>query len=134
MLHFGAYDLSFQPSSLNFSKDPALVLDLDLMKHYNAAYLPGKSSDEMKSPAISPMFADLYQFELPPALLTCGTEDMLLDDTVFLGVKWQMAGGEAVVKIYPGGPHGFIMFPADTMQCSKDGMDDLLAFIRSKLP
>ncbi|KAL9105237.1 MAG: hypothetical protein Q9227_009554 [Pyrenula ochraceoflavens] len=128
-----SYDLSFQPSSLNFDKDPTLVLDLDLMKAYNKAYLPGKSDEERKSPKISPLFADLYRLKLPSAFFTCGTEDMLLDDTVFMGVKWQMAGGEAVVKIYPGGPHGFIMFPPESMQCAKDGMDDTLAYIQSKL-
>lgn len=134
LLHFGVYDLSFTPQAFTWKKDPCLILDLDLMQAYRAAYLPGRSEAEMKTPDISPLYADLHQFELPAAFMTCGTEDLLLDDTVFFGTKWQMAGGEATVKIYPGAPHGFIAFPADQLESAKEGMEDALNFIRSKLP
>lgn len=133
LLHFGAYDLSLAPQTFTWKREPCLILDLDLMQAYIAAYLPGKSVAELKSPDISPLYADLYQLRLPPALMTCGTEDVLLDDTVFMGTKWQMAGGEAVVKIYPGAPHGFIAFPADQLDAAREGMEDTLTFIRSKL-
>lgn len=133
VLHFGAYDLSFTPQTFTWKKDPCLVLDFDLMKSYMAAYLPGKSMAEVKAPEISPLYADLYPLRLPPALLTCGTEDVLLDDTIFMGTKYQMAGGEAVVKIYPGAPHGFILFSADQLEAAQEGMEDTITFIQSKL-
>ncbi len=44
------------------------------------------------------------------ALFTCGTSDLLLDDTVMMSCKWLMAGGKAIVKIYEGAPHGFSAF------------------------
>jgi uncharacterized protein (DUF39 family) len=33
--------------------------------------------------------------------------DPLLDDTVFMGTKWMMAGADAVVRLYSGAHHGF---------------------------
>ena len=44
-------------------------------------------------------------------LLLVGTEDPLLDDTLLMGTKWLACGGEAVVKVFPGGAHGFTMIP-----------------------
>lgn len=34
---------------------------------------------------------------LPPILVECETEDCILEDTVLIALRWQMAGGEAVV-------------------------------------
>lgn len=78
--------------------------------HFTDAFLPGTTAAQKKDPKISPFYEDLEAFRgrLPKALFTCGTADPLLDDTVLMGVKWLMAGGEAVVKIYEGAPHAFI--------------------------
>jgi acetyl esterase/lipase len=40
--------------------------------------------------------------KLPPAFFTCGTDDPLLDDSVLFSTKWLMAGGQAILRIYPG--------------------------------
>jgi acetyl esterase/lipase len=56
----------------------------------------------------------------------CGTQDMLLDDTVFMSCKWQMAGGRVVTKVYPGASHGFILFEG---KCQKDAFADIKAFL-----
>jgi len=69
---------------------------------------------------------------LPPALFTCGTADPLLDDTVMMSTKWMMAGAEAVVKIYPGAPHGFIVFPPDVLEAAKQGLADVKTFLEEK--
>ena len=58
--------------------------------------------------------------------------DMLVDDTAFMSVKWQMAGGEAVVKFYPGAPHGFVSFPPDKMPAAKEAVETILDFFSSK--
>ena len=110
LLHFGAYDLSWTPSVFNFKKAETLILDRDLMEHFIEAALPGLTLEERKHPSVSPLYANLMDLKLPSALFTCGTEDCLLDDTLFMSTKWLMAGGEAIVKIVPGGAHGCELF------------------------
>lgn len=133
VLNFGAYDLSFLPQARNFSKPVPLILDHDIMVHFMDAFLPGRAPEERKDPSISPLYKDLTGLKLPSALFTCGTEDCLLDDTVFMGVKWQMAGAEAVVKIFPGGPHGFVMFPPDQAETAREGLEVIREYLVSKL-
>jgi acetyl esterase/lipase len=108
LLHFGAYDLSWTPSVYNFKKPETLVLDRDLMDHFIEVFLPGMTHEEKKHPSVSPLYANLMGLKLPPALFTCGTEDCLLDDTMFMATKWMMAGGDTIVKIIPGGCHGYV--------------------------
>ena len=47
-----------------------------------SATCPGSTDDERRDPSISPAFADLH--DLPPALMSVGTSDHLLDDTLML--------------------------------------------------
>jgi acetyl esterase/lipase len=110
ILNFGTYDLSNLPQVFNFS--PELVMNLERVNRFLDAFLPGTTTEERKSPSISPFYEDLEKFRgrLPKALFVCGTADCLLDDTVMMGTKYLMAGGEAVIKIYEGGCHGFIAF------------------------
>ena len=57
-----------------------------------------------------------------------------MDDTMFMSTKWVMAGGEAVVKIVPGAPHGYIMFPRGTKGSGVDeGMKAVEDFMLSKM-
>ncbi|OCT54698.1 hypothetical protein CLCR_03008 [Cladophialophora carrionii] len=136
LLHFGCYSMIWTPQVYNFQRSPPLVLDRDLMDHYIDVFLPGKSDTEKRHPAISPLFTDLEPLRgrLPPALFTCGTDDCLLDDTMFMSVKWLMAGGEAVVKIIPGAPHGYIMFPRSMKGSgAAEGMKAVEDFMLSKL-
>ncbi|EXJ79683.1 hypothetical protein A1O3_07964 [Capronia epimyces CBS 606.96] len=136
LLHFGCYSLIWTPSVYNFQKPQLLILDRDLMHHFAEAFCPGMSEDQKRHPSVSPLYTDLEALrgKLPPALFTCGTEDCLLDDTVFMSTKWLMAGGEAIVKIVPGAPHGFIFFPRSMKESgSDDGMNAVEDFMRSKL-
>lgn len=71
--------------------------------------------------------------KLPPALFTCGSEDPLLDDTVFMGAKWQMWGNEAVVKVYNGAPHGFIGNPVGTIKSVEEGLQDSVKFVKANI-
>lgn len=115
ILHYGSYDLTFTPSPYLFNPPEVLVLDKDLMEHYADVFLPGMSHEERRHPSVSPLYADLQQLRgrLPPALFTCGTSDCLLDDTIFMSAKYQMAGGETDVRIVPGAVHGYSMYPKD---------------------
>lgn len=134
LLHFGCYSLDWTPSVYNLRRgQPPLVVSRDLINDFRDAFLPGWSHEMLKNPLVSPLFASLERFRgiLPPALFTCGTEDYLLDDTLFMSVKWLAAGGESVLKIIPGAPHGYILFPP-TLPGSGAGMgmhavDDFIA-------
>jgi len=37
--------------------------------------------------------------------------DPLLDDSLFMAARWEAAGNWAELAIYPGGIHGFNLFP-----------------------
>lgn len=136
LLHFGCYSMIWTPYVYHFVKSEILVLDRDLMDHYVDVFLPGMTDEEKRHPSVSPLFTNLEPLrgKLPPALFTCGTQDCLLDDTMFMSTKWLMAGGEAVVKIVPGAPHGFIMYPRDSKGSgAADGLNALEEFVASRL-
>jgi acetyl esterase/lipase len=68
-------------------------------------FLPEHDAEARRDPDVSPLYADLR--DLPPALLSVGTLDPLLDDSLFLAARWRQAGGWADVRVYEGAPHGF---------------------------
>ena len=108
-LVFGAYDLSRTPSQRGTGIDPAH----DILDASGAAldlYLPGMSSEERRDPDVSPLYADLRG--LPPAIFSVGTADHLLDDTLFMAARWEAAGNEHELYVYPGTPHGCIALPS----------------------
>jgi len=132
LLHFGAYDLSgFFPMVDHHER--GLIIDRDIMQHYIDVFVPNTTPMQRRDSTISPFFADIRGLKLPPALFTCGTEDPLLDDTVMMGAKWMMWGNEAVVRIYNGAPHGYIMFPPGTCDAVQQGLDASTQFILEKL-
>jgi acetyl esterase len=106
-LVYGAFDMSMTPSQRRFGDTPRLVLrTIDIVQFANA-FLP--TLTERRDPDISPLFADLKG--LCPALFSVGTADALLDDTLFMHARWLAAGNAAELAIYPGGAHGFTLFP-----------------------
>lgn len=114
LFNYGCFDISgFLPQAWHF--DAGLVLDVEIMQKFTEAYQPGTTQEQRRDPKISPLFKNLNELGekgvLPPALFTCGTLDPLLDDSVLMATKWMIAGAEAVLKIYPGAPHGFTLFP-----------------------
>jgi acetyl esterase/lipase len=106
-LVYGAYDLSMTPSQRAFGDHRRLVLrTIDMQQFYNA-FLP--TITDRRVPDISPLYANLTG--LCPALFSVGTADALLDDTLFMHARWIAAGNDAELAIYPGGAHGFTLFP-----------------------
>jgi len=58
---------------------------------------------DMKDPLISPVYGDMAGF--PPTILTSGTRDLLLSNTVRVHRKLRQAGVEAVLQVYEGQSH-----------------------------
>jgi acetyl esterase/lipase len=85
---------------------PATVGRTSLRK-YVEAHLPPPL--DPRDPDISPLYADLPG--LPPAIAV-GTDDPLLDDSLFLSARWIAAGNPAELAIYPRArAHGFTLLP-----------------------
>jgi acetyl esterase/lipase len=124
LLHFGCFSMIWTPQVYNFAKgEDILVLDREIMDHYLEVFLPNSTDEQKRDPKVSPLYANLEKLRgrLPPALFTCGTEDCLLDDTVFMAAKWRMAGAETQVKIVPGACHGYIGFPRGMKGSGSEG-------------
>jgi epsilon-lactone hydrolase len=58
---------------------------------------------DLKDPLISPIYGDMHGF--PPAILTTGTRDLLLSNTVRTHRKLRRAGVEADLNVYEGQSH-----------------------------
>ncbi|MBV8949314.1 MAG: alpha/beta hydrolase [Actinobacteria bacterium] len=125
-LVFGAYDLSRTPSQRGVGIAPETdILDntgfpLDL-------YLPGMDPERRRDPDVSPLYADLRG--LPPALFSVGTNDHLLDDTLFMAARWEAAGNSTELLVYPDTPHGCIALPS----VAAHFFPRLFAFVRERI-
>ena len=118
---YGAFDLSLTPSQRLFGNTRLVLRTIDMQQFYNA-FLP--TTTDRRVPDISPLYADLKN--LCPALFTVGTKDALLDDTLFMHARWVAAGNGAELAIYPGGAHGFTLFPNDLSGSATARMDAFL--------
>ena len=118
---YGAFDLSLTPSQRQFGDTRLVLRTIDMQQFYNA-FLP--TIVERRDPDISPLYADLKG--LCPALFSVGTRDALLDDTLFMHARWVVAGNPAELAIYPGGAHGFTLFPNELSKQATARMDAFL--------
>ena len=92
------------------ASDDSLVLRRTDMEAFGRLYLGDDDYESRVDPDVSPLYADLSG--LPPALFTVGGADPLLDDSLFMAARWQVAGNHAELAFYPECPHGFDMFPS----------------------
>ena len=118
---YGAFDLSMTPSQRQFGDRRLILRTIDMTQFYNA-FLP--MITDRRVPDISPLYADLKG--LCPALFSVGTKDALLDDSLFMHARWIAAGNQAELAIYPGGAHGFTLFPNDLSKSASARMDAFL--------
>ena len=137
LLHYGCFSLRWLPSVYEVSRRvPSLVLDLRILSAFRDAFVPGWTDATLDKAELSPLYAELDRLrgKLPPTLFTCGTEDYLLDDTLFMSTRWLVAGGEVTVKIIPGAPYGFMSFPRDTEGSgSAEGRDIMDSFLAARM-
>lgn len=106
-LCYGVYDLTLTPSARGWDDARGGVLTAARMRWYAEQYVPDLA--DRRDPEASPLYARLAG--LPPALLTVGTEDPLLDDTLFLYARLLAARSSARLQVVPGAGHSFTMMP-----------------------
>jgi len=108
-LVFGVFDIANTPSQRGLSAQRD-VLSPSRITFFMECFTPGMTSDERRHPDVSPLWADLHG--LVPALFSVGTEDHLVDDTLFMAARWQLAGNHTELLVYPEGPHACIAMPS----------------------
>ncbi|MBS1891923.1 MAG: alpha/beta hydrolase, partial [Actinobacteria bacterium] len=76
-------------------------------------------------PDISPLYGDLH--DLPPALLTIGTLDPVLEDSLLMAMRLSAAGGQVDLRVYPECGHGFLSFPIEMARAANEDFESWLA-------
>jgi acetyl esterase len=124
-LVFGVYDLSGTPTARGARpSDVTDLLEGSTFEFINECYVPGRTLEEARDPAVSPLYADLTG--LPPALFTVGSADHLLDDTLFMAARWAAYGNEAELAVYPDCIHAFTAMPTELSKRANERIDAFL--------
>ena len=124
-LCYGGYDMSGTPSTvLQRGKVPYATGD----GGQREMYLPNRTLEQLRDPAVSPMWAELHH--LPPAVLTVGTADWLLDESLLLANRLAAAGNDVDLAVYPEGPHGIESMPTELGKVAREHIYD---FLRTRL-
>jgi acetyl esterase/lipase len=126
-LCYGAFDLSGTPSTVLLrGKVPYATEHGERTNRRH--YLGDRSDAEVRDPAISPLYADLH--DLPPMLLSVGTADWLLDDSLFFAARLEAAGNAVELAVYPEAPHGIDGAPTKMGEVCRQRIYD---FLRDRL-
>jgi len=80
---------------------------------------------DMKDPLLSPVYGDMKGF--PPTILTSGTRDLLLSNTVRVHRKLRQAGVDATLQVYEGMSHAHYIRD-DTAPETKEVFEEIAAF------
>ena len=94
-----------------------------LVKHY----CPGGDPDD---PRISPLRGDVAG--LPPTLLQCSADEMLLDASVRMAAKMKTAGVDVTLQVWPEVFHVW-QLAADVLPEARRAIDDIVGFMRTRL-
>lgn len=121
-LSYGNYDTSMSPSQKWIGELGVLLRTVDI-ESCSDAYCPDRAL--RRDPDVSAIYANLR--DMPPALLSVGTLDPFLDDSLFMYSRWIAAGNRAELAVYPGAPHGFNLFPLAVTREANARIDAFLA-------
>ncbi|WP_428699965.1 alpha/beta hydrolase [Stappia sp.] len=117
----GCYDLRLTPSARNWG-DAKLVLNTRDLTMFARHYLA--HGQDPATPDVSPLLANLAG--LMPAHFVVGSEDPLLDDTLFMEARWRAAGNSTDLAVHPGGCHVFQHFDLEIARASNLAIDRFL--------
>jgi epsilon-lactone hydrolase len=92
-----------------------------------AVYAHGR---DLKDPLLSPVYGDMHGF--PPAILTTGTRDLLLSNTVRVHRKLREAGVDAQLEVFEGQSHAQYQ-PDDRAPETKEAFGEITAFFDKHL-
>jgi acetyl esterase/lipase len=108
-LVFGIFDVGGTPSQRGVGAGPD-ILSVSQIEFFSELFTPGMTNEERSNNTdLSPLYADLRG--LVPALFTVGTADHLIDDTLFMADRWELAGNRTERLVYPESPHACIAMP-----------------------
>ena len=85
---------------------------------------------DLKDPQLSPIYGDFHGF--PPAILTTGTRDLFLSNTVRVHRKLRRAGVEAELDVFEGQSHGQYAAGADVPE-TREAFAAIAAFFDAHL-
>jgi monoterpene epsilon-lactone hydrolase len=85
---------------------------------------------DLKDPLLSPVYGDMKGF--PPTILTSGTRDLLLSNTVRVHRKLRQAGVDAALQVYEGQSHAHY-YRDDTSPEAKEAFEEIAAFFDKHL-
>jgi monoterpene epsilon-lactone hydrolase len=80
---------------------------------------------DLKDPMLSPVYGDMHGF--PPAILTTGTRDLLLSNTVRVHRKLRQAGVDAELQVYEGQSHAHYMRDSSAPE-TKEAFEEIARF------
>ncbi len=80
---------------------------------------------DLKDPLLSPVYGDVRG--VPPTILTTGTRDLLLSNTVRMHRRLRQAGVEAALQVFEGQSHAHY-YRDDTASESREAFSEIAAF------
>jgi acetyl esterase/lipase len=107
--------------------DNVLVSYNGYLTHAAQLYAHGH---DLKDPQLSPIYGDFHGF--PPAILTSGTRDLFLSNTVLTHRKLRQAGVEAVLQVFEGMSHAQYLFDPDAPE-TKEAFREIASFFDAHL-
>lgn len=106
----------------NESVDNVLVAYDPLLSAAARLYANGK---DLQDPHLSPVYGDFHGF--PPTILTTGTRDLFLSNTVRVHRKLREAGVEAQLEVYEGQSHAQYLAGSNLPE-SKEALSQIATF------
>lgn len=88
-------------------------------------------ANNMKDPLISPVYGD-FKKGFPPTILTTGTRDLFLSNTVRMHQKLREAGVDAYLQVFEGCSHAFYLQVLDSPE-SKQAYQEMVLFFDKHL-
>ncbi len=85
---------------------------------------------DLKDPLISPVYGDMHGF--PPTILTTGTRDLLLSNTVRVHRKLRQLGIDAFLQVYEGQSHAYYGRD-DRIPETREAFTEIAGFLSSHL-